>query len=344
MHQILFFSDKEFHERAEHMLEKLGLANEVSLKIVASKQYAAPTPEDLNGCEAFISESALITAEVAENLRQAGIRCCSVMSIGMNHVDVDACTKNGIIVTNCPGYCAEEVALHTVALMLDLMRNISMGYQSVLEGNWNPRVGIPTHRPAGQTLGLVFFGRIAQQVAPLAQALGMNVVVWAPTKSKEELAAAGCKQAETLEELLIQSDVVSLHCPLIPETKNLMGEKEFELMKPHALFINTARGECVDEDALLNALNTSIARNGEKGILACGLDTVCGESNHSFNRKLIEHPRSLVTPHLAYNSEEAVDALVRMTIEAAAQFVVEHRIPDNAYNAEDLIKAGTLPL
>ena len=101
MHQILFFSDKEFHERAEHMLEKLGLANEVSLKIVASKQYAAPTPEDLNGCEAFISESALITAEVAENLRQAGIRCCSVMSIGMNHVDVDACTQNGIIVTNC---------------------------------------------------------------------------------------------------------------------------------------------------------------------------------------------------------------------------------------------------
>lgn len=228
--------------------------------------------------------------------------------------------------------------------MLDLMRNVTMGYKSVLTGNWDPHVGIPTHRPDGQTLGLVFFGRIAQHVAPLAQALGMKVLVWAPTKTEEELAAAGCRRADSLEELLTQSDVVSLHCPLIPETQNLMSAKEFELMKPNALLINTARGECVDEGALIDALDTSIATNGKKGILACGLDTICGESEHTFNRKLIEHPRCLVTPHLAYNSEEAVDALVRMTIEACAQFVVEHRIPDYAYNTNDLLKAGTLPL
>lgn len=344
MHRILFFADHEFHSRAEHILQGLNLGEEVSLKIITSKPYATPTPEDLEGCEAFISESAPITAQVAKDLNEAGIHCCSVMSIGMNHVDLAACAQNGIIVTNCPGYCAEEVALHTIALILDLMRNISVSYQSVLEGAWDPHVGIPTHRPDGQTLGLVFFGRIAKHVVPFAQALGMNVLVWAPTKSEEEITAAGCKRAETLEELLQQSDVVSLHCPLIPETENLIGAKEFELMKPNALFINTARGGCVDENALVDALDRSIASNGKEGILACGLDTLRGEEEDTLNRKLIEHPRSVVTPHLAYNSEEAVDALVRMTIEAAAQFMVEKRIPDNAYNIDDLKKAGTLPL
>ena len=344
MHRVLFFSDEEFHSRAERILQELGLAEDISLKIVTSEQYATPTPEDLVGCEAFISESAPITAQVAQDLHQAGITCCSVMSIGMNHVDLEACAQNGIIVTNCPGYCAEEVALHAVALMLDLMRNISVGYQSVLAGNWNPRVGIPTHRPNGQTLGLVFFGRIARKVAPIAQALGMKVLVWAPTKTEEELAAVGCKRADTLEELLVNADIVSLHCPLIPETENLMSAREFELMKPHALFINTARGGCVDEGALIDALDASIASNGEKGILACGLDTLHGETEGMLNRKLIEHPRCLITPHLAYNSEEAVDALVRMTIEATAQFLVERRIPDNAYNINELQQAGTLPL
>lgn len=164
------------------------------------------------------------------------------MSIGINHVDVAGLAARGVAVSNCPGYCAEDVALHTVALMLGLMRQVTMSNRDVLTGNWNPRFGREMRRSARQTCGLAFFGNIARKVVPLVKALGMDVLVWAPTKSAEELAAAGCRKAESLDELLATSDVVSFHCPLVPMTERLIGARELALMKPTALLINTARG------------------------------------------------------------------------------------------------------
>ena len=137
----------------------------------------------------------------------------------------------------------------------------------------------------------------------------MRERVW-PRWSAEELAEAGCEEAETLDELLCQSDVVSLNCPpLIEETRDLIGKHELEVMKPSAYLVNTARGECVDEAALLMAL-----------------DTLAHEARER-NERLIRHPRCVVTPHSAYGSLEAADALCLMGLQAVCELLLEGRRP-----------------
>lgn len=127
---------------------------------------------------------------------------------------------------------------------------------------------------------------------------------------------------------------MSLHCPLIPETEGLIGKRELALMKPSAYLINTARGEVVDEDALVAALDESIASDGECGITAAGLDTLAGENDgtDNLNRRLIEHPRCVTTPHSAYLSRESTLALAGMSLDSCAEILIEGRTPTNAVN------------
>lgn len=153
----------------------------------------------------------------------------------------------------------------------------------------------------------------------------MRERVW-PRWSAEELAEAGCEEAETLDELLCQSDVVSLHCPPIEETRDLIGEHELEVMKPSAYLVNTARGECVDEATLLMALDESVASGGRHGIRAVALDTLAHEARER-NERLVRHPRCVVTPHGAYDSLEATDALCLMGLQAVCELLLEGRRP-----------------
>lgn len=324
-HKVLYYTLDGDTARAREILDGWGVGDEVELAGCAHEPYAAARPEQLEGCEAFIGEFAPVMGSAVDAFADAGIRVATSMSIGVNHMDVDRLTERGIVVTNCPGYCAEDVACHTVALMLDLMRKITFGNRHVLAGGWDPKAGYPVFRTQGRTLGLVFFGHIARSVAPIAQALGMRVLVWAPTKTEEELKAAGCERADTLDELLGQSDVVSLHCPLIPETERLIGARELSLMKPTAYLINTARGEIVDEEALLEALDAGTIR-------AAGLDVLAHETQR--NRRLIEHPRVVVTPHAAYDSLEAADNLRIMSLEAVCDALVRGESPRYAVNPE----------
>ena len=211
--------------------------------------------------------------------------------------------------------------------MLDLMRQVTFLNRDVRDGIWNPMGGYIMHRTQGRTLGLVFFGSIARAVAPIAQALGMKVLVWAPTKSAEELAAAGCVKAQTLDELLGASDIVSLHCPLIPETERLIGERELALMKPTAFLINTARGPIVNENALVAALDEGIASGGTRGICGAALDVLADETEP--NQALIAHPRCIVTPHCAYSTQEAYDTVRRMSLQAVVDKLVFNRKPQH---------------
>ena len=257
----------------------------------------------------------------------AGMRIVSNMSIGLNHVAVNRLASYGITVTNCPGYCSDDVAQHAIALMLDLMRQVTLLNRDVRDGAWNPLAGYTMHRTQGRTLGLVFFGSIARAVVPIAQALGMKVLVWAPTKTAEELAAAGCAKAQTLDELLGASDIVSLHCPLIPETEKLIGKRELALMKPTAFLINTARGPIVDESALVAALDEGIASGGTRGICGAALDVLADET--APNQALISHPRCIVTPHCAYSTQEAYDTVRRMSLQAVVDKLVFNRKPEH---------------
>ena len=320
-HRVLYYTLDGDTTAAQALLEQMGMAGEIELVGCPHAVFEPPTAAQLAGCEGFIGEFAPVPAAVADMMAEADVRIAASMSIGLNHMDVDALRAHNIAVANCPGYCAEDVATHTIALMLDLMRKVTFTNREVMVGGWDPKGGgYEAYRTQGRTLGLVFFGRIARAVAPVARALGMRVLVWAPTKTAEELAEAGCERAETLDELLAVSDVVSLHCPLIPETEGLIGARELALMKSTAYLINTARGPVVDEDALVAALDENMASGGKRGIRAAGLDVLASETEP--NRALIDHPRCLVTPHSAYDSVEANENLRRMSLESACDVLV----------------------
>lgn len=328
-HRVLYYTLDGDIERANEMLDEMGHADDIELVGCAHVPFAAPTAEQLKGCDGFIGEFAPVLGETVGAMADAGVRVAASMSIGMNHMDVDGLEAHGVTVTNCPGYCAEDVATHAIALMLDLMRKVTFTNRSVVGGAWDPKGGYEPYRTQGRTLGLVFFGNIARQVAPVARALGMRVLVWAPTKSAEVLAEAGCEKAETLEGLLRESDVVSLHCPLIAETEGLIGRRELALMKPTAYLVNTARGALVDEDALADALDAAEAGEGgepvdlgdgamgTRGIRAAGLDVLVSET--APNERLVSHPHCVVTPHSAYDSVEAADNLRRMSLESVCR-------------------------
>ena len=325
-HRVLFYSLDGSTERIAQILERHDPEGLIELVGVAHKPMVPPTPEQLVGHEAVIGEFMPVRGQTVDDFAAAEVRLVASMSIGLNHMDVAGLARRGVMVSNCPGYCAQDVAQHALALMLDLMRKVTFSNRDVLAGGWNPKLGYPMHRAGGQTLGLVFFGRIAREVVPLARALGMRVVVWAPTKTADELAQAGCEKAGTLDDLLRQSDVVSLHCPLIDETRGLIGSRELSLMKPTALLVNTARGEVVDEDALVAALDEGISSGGKRGILAAGLDTLAHEATGP-NPKLIAHPRCVVTPHSAYDSVESADDMFEMSVSSVCELLLEGRRP-----------------
>lgn len=330
-HRILYYMVDGSTEKARQILREWGMDEQIELVGCAHEPLVDPNPAQMAGCEGFIGEFGPVSSATADAMAQAGIRIVSSMSIGVNHVDVAALARHGIITTNCPGYCSLDVAQHATGLMLDLMRKITLSNRKVLDGAWEPTGGYASHRTQGQTIGLVFFGNIARSMANIAQALGMNVVVWAPTKTHEELAQAGCTKMESLDELLAASDVVSLHCPLIPQTENLIGAHELEIMKPSAFLINTARGPIVDEEALLDALNEGISSNGARGIQGAALDVLADET--APNRALIEHPRCIVTPHAAFCTEEANDTLRRMTLKAQIDYLVHGITPEHVITA-----------
>lgn len=318
-HKVLYYTLDGDVTLASRLLDERGAAGAIELVGCAHEPFALPTTAQLEGMEGFVGEFAPLKGETVDRLAAAGVRLVVSHSIGLNHMDVDALDRAGIIVTNCPGYCAEDVALHALALTLDLARKVTFSNRSVIEGRWEPKAGYSPRRVQGQTMGLVFFGHIGREMARLSRALGMKVLVWAPTKTADELAEAGCEKAETLDDLLAAADVVSLHCPLIPETEHLIGARELSLMKPTAFLVNTARGDLIDEDALVAALDAGTIRGA-------GLDTLHSESTDR-DPRLIGHPRVIVTPHTGYDSVEASENLVRMGVESLCEFFVDGARP-----------------
>lgn len=316
--RVLLYTIEYVREKAEAYLAARGVADRFDLVSVTHEPYSLPALEELAGASAVLGEFMPVQGDAVDRFADAGVRLVASMSIGLNHVDVAGLAARGVLTANCPGYCAEEVATHALALMLDLVRQVTASNRRVLSGSWDPKAGYEMRRVSGLTCGLVFFGGIARTLAPLLQALGMRVLVWAPTKSAEELAQAGCEKVDTLDELLSRSDVVSLHCPLLPQTERLIGARELSLMKSTALLVNTARGAVVDEGALADALETG-------AIQAAALDVLTDETHP--NERLLRAPNCIVTPHSAYVSREADEALLHMSLDSVIELLVDGRVP-----------------
>ena len=249
-------------------------------------------------CDALLNTYAgPITADVMAKMPKC--RIIARYGIGVDTIDLDAATAAGIIVTNNPTYCIEEVAEHAMALLLACARKVVFYDRMVRAGRWEVPPGKPMFRLAGSTLGLVGFGNIARQVAVRAAAFGMKVLYADPFVKEGQFPEPG-KKVE-LNDLLAQSDFVSVHPPLMPQTRKMINDDAFGRMKPTAWIINCSRGPIIDTDALVRALEA-------KKIAGCGLDTTDPEPLPN-PHPLRTRENVIINPHVAWYSEQAMVGL-----------------------------------
>jgi D-3-phosphoglycerate dehydrogenase len=258
--------------------------------------------------DAILNCYAQMTPRVIEALERC--RIIARYGIGVDNVDLAAATRAGILVTNVPDYCIDEVSDHALALLLALARQIVAADGRVKSGAWEIVAHAGIRRLRGQALGLLGFGKIGKALAMKAQALGMKVLVYDPYVDSASITRAGM-EAVSLGKLLAEADAISIHVPLTAETRNLIGERELARMKPSAFLINTSRGGIVDERALATALK-------ESRLGGAALDVVASEPP-SPDHPLRQAPNSILTPHLAFYSKESVIELQTKAAEEVAR-------------------------
>jgi D-3-phosphoglycerate dehydrogenase len=215
------------------------------------------------------------------------------------------------------------VALHTIGLMIDLTRKITLLDRSVRHGKWDPLYGYKTYQLTGKTVGLYFFGSIPRAMMPMLHALNVRVLVYAPTKTKAFLKEFGVEKVDTFEELLTQSDILSLHCPLLDSTTHLISERELRKMKKSSFLINTARGKVVDETALVKAL-----KEGE--IKAAAVDVIEDETTET--SPLFALDNTIITPHSAFVSEDSFYNARKIALEQLVQRLSKDQKPEHLVN------------
>jgi phosphoglycerate dehydrogenase-like enzyme len=215
--------------------------------------------------------------------------------VGLDNVDVAEATARKIWVVNAPGSNAATIAEHTLALMLMLMRNLYQSVERVKEGDWNWRNQYAGDELNGKTLGILGMGNIGKRVAKLAEAFGMKVLYWSRTT-----------QQLPMDEVLKQSDIVSLHLPLTPETNEIIGAKQLALMKPASFLINTARGALINHAALLDALNANTIAGFAADVLP---DEPPIES-----LPVVQHPQAIITPHAASLTAATYQRMCLLTV------------------------------
>jgi D-3-phosphoglycerate dehydrogenase len=295
-----------------------GILTKIGAEVVLPPDTTAATLARVAApVDAIMTNWAKVPAEVIA----AATNCKIVarLGIGLDNIDVAACTARKIPVTNVPDYCLIEVAEHTLALVFGLARKIGWYHQATQNGTYQLQSGPKMFRMQGQTLGLIGYGNIGQLVAEKALALGLNVLVY---NRSAKPAPAGVKFV-ALDELLQKSDYISLHVPMSPETKHIMNAAAFAKMKPTAYVINTSRGGLIDHAALAAAL--------DKGQLAgAGLDVQDPEPPN-LGQAPYNDPRVIVTPHAAFVSQESLENLRRRAAQQVADQLTGKR-PENIRN------------
>ena len=235
------------------------------------------------------------------------VKMLAVAFTGLDHVDLKYCEERGIKVQNCAGYATTAVAELTFGLLLDLCRNI--GKCDTAARNGGTKAGLIGFELEGRTMGIVGTGAIGARVAKLAAAFGMDVIAYSRTPGK----VAGVRYV-SLEELLAQADVVSLHVPLTDETRGMIGAEELALMKKTAVLVNTARGPVVDTKALADALNSG-------RIAGAAIDVFYAEPPLDADEPLINAKNTVVTPHVAFATDESMIKRAEIEFRNIAEFI-----------------------
>ncbi len=277
----------------------MEILSELGAKLVMADE---PTLEGIlkvaSQADALMVTYGKITADVI-----AGLEKCRVIGrfgLGVDNIDVEAATNAGIAVVYVPDYCVDEVSDHAMALLLDLARKVSFSNRLVQAGRWEMSAVAPLSRLRGRTMGLAGLGRIPRALAPKAQAFGLKVIAYDPYVDKADAAALGVEVVD-FKTLLSTSDYISIHVPMMPETKHLFNADAFRQMKPEALIVNTARGPLVDTDALAKALDAD-------HLAGAALDVMPVEPPPA-DSPLLGRDNVILTPHTAFYSVEALDEL-----------------------------------
>ena len=273
-----------------------------SLRYYDHTQGAEQTIERLQGKQIAIVNKVLLNAEVLAQLPE--LKHIQVAATGTNNVDLDYAKQHGITVQNCQAYGVDSVAQHTLMLMLTLSTRLLDYRQAVQQGDWSTSqnfclLDYPVESLAGKTLGIVGYGELGQGVARLAEAFGMQVKI----ATRPGQASYGERIA--LPELLPQVDILSLHCPLTPATKDLIAAEQLQAMKPSALLINCARGGIVNEADLLHAL--------ANGVIAGSATDVLTVEPPPADHPMLQYRGNnlIITPHSAWASRKARQTIVQ---------------------------------
>jgi glycerate dehydrogenase len=243
------------------------------------------------------------------------VKLIAIAATGSDCVDLDYCRRRGIAVCNVRGYAVNSVPEHVLMLMLALRRDLLAYRQDVQEGKWQDSKQFcllthPLHDIKGSTIGIIGHGSIGKSMAKLAESVGMQVLI-SEHKNAKSIRAGRTAFAE----VLAQSDIVTLHCPLTDETRDMFGRREFESMKRSALLINTARGALIQDEALIAALR--------EGLIAAAASDVLREEPPRDGSPLLDLnlPNFIVTPHVAWASDEAMQNLADQVIDNLEAFV-----------------------
>jgi D-3-phosphoglycerate dehydrogenase len=280
------------------------LGAELVLMQAASDDHLLDVVRD---ADALLVCYAPVTKRVIDRAERC--RVIARYGIGVDNVDIAAAAAKGIVVTNVPDYCVDEVSDHALALLLACARRIAFLDRRVRAARWNAKDAVPVYRLRGQVLGLVGFGKIPKALASKTAPLGLQRIAFDPYIDEVTFTALGVKKVD-FHTLLAEADFVSIHTPLTSETRGLIGDAALRTMKPTAYLINTARGPLVDEEVLARALK-------EGWIAGAALDVLATEPPTQ-SHPLLGLDNVILTPHVAFYSEASLQELQRKAAEEVA--------------------------
>lgn len=266
------------------------------------------------GAEVIFTNKTPVSEEAINEL--TSLKFIGVLATGYNIVNTEAAKAKGVIVSNVPGYGTNSVVQMTIALLLELCLRVQRHSDAVMEGKWARSSDwcfwdYPLVELSGKTMGIIGFGRIGRQVGDVATAFGMNIVGnsrhWTDQSQRKNF-----RWAE-VPELLAQSDVVSIHCPLFPETKGLVNKESLMTMKKTAFLLNTSRGPIVVDEDLAEALNSEV-------IAGAGIDVLSVEPPSADN-PLFKAKNCIITPHISWATKEARIRLMDITVSNLSAFI-----------------------
>ena len=292
--------------------EELGKLGELTVYERTSMTDEAEIARRIGGASVVITNKTPITRGVLE--RCPSVRYISVLATGYNVIDCAAAREKGIPVSNVPAYGTDVVGQFAIALLLEICHHIGAHSEAVRQGRWEHSTDwcfwdYPLMELAGKTMGLIGFGRIGQKTGTIAKALGMEVLAYSPHESESGRAIA---QYTDLDTLLAKSDVISLHCPLFPETRGIINRETIAKMKDGVIILNNSRGPLIAEQDLADALNSG-------KVYAAGLDVV-GEEPIRGDNPLLRAKNCIITPHISWASRESRQRILDCTVKNVKAF------------------------